>query len=70
MLHEYSCYDSTCVYKKYTYGKGKAEKRKAFKQMFDDIKPMWKQYVFCNGNEVPPHQNIQFNKRDKYYAEN
>ena len=70
MVHEYSCYDSTCVYKKYTHGKGKTEKRKAFKQMFEDIKPMWKQYVFCNGNEVPPHQNIQLNKRDKYYAEN
>lgn len=70
MSHEYSYYDRTYVYKKYTYGKGKAEKRKTFKQMFDDIKPMWKQYVFCNGNEVPPHQNIQLNKRDKYYAEN
>lgn len=70
MLNEYSCYDSTCVYKKYTHGKGKAEKQKAFKQMFDDLKPQWKQYVFCNGNEVPSHQNIQLNKRNKYYVKN
>lgn len=66
MLHEYYCNDPVCVYKKYTHGKSKADEKKAFKQLFEDIKPQWQQYVFCNGNEVPPHQNIQLNKRDKY----
>ena len=70
MLHEWNAYDGTCVYKKYTHGKSKADKQKVFKQMCEDIKPMWKQFVFCNGNEVPPNQNIQLNKRNKYYIEN
>lgn len=69
-LHDYDNYSSKCVYKKFTYDKSKANKQAVFKQLYEDIKPMWKQYVFCNGNEVPPHQNIQLNKRDKYYAKN
>lgn len=69
-LHDYDNYSSKCVYKKFTYGKSKANKQAVFKQLYEDIKPMWKQYVFCNGNEVPPHQNIQLNTRDKYYDKN
>lgn len=66
-LHEYACYDSRCVYKKFIYDKLKTNKQTVFKQLYEDIKPMWKQYVFCNGNEVPPHQNLQLNKRDANY---
>ena len=68
MLHEW---DNRCnqVYKKYGYnGKTKAARRKAFKELCEDIKPMWRQYVLCNGNEVPPHQNLQLNTRNAYYV--
>lgn len=70
MRHEYGGYYSSGneTYKKYKCSKNDNDRRAALKQMFDELKPMWKQYVLCNGNEVPPHQNIQLNRRDQYYC--
>ena len=67
MRHEYAYNNSNEIYKKYKCSKNDNDRRAALKQMFEELKPMWKQFVFCNGNEVPPHQNIQLNRQDINY---
>ena len=68
MRHEYAYSNSNEIYKKYKCSKNDNDRRAALKQMFEELKPMWKQFVFCNGNEVPPHQNIQLNRKDANYC--
>lgn len=72
MADEWNGYSNDHIYKKFNYEASNDErvenenKRKALKQLFDEVKPTVTQYVFCNGNKVPAYQNLMLNRRTKY----
>ena len=67
MNKDYDSYRRHKVYKTYAYVKNNSEsKHQAFMQMFNELRPQIMQYIFCNGELVPPYQNLIINTRTYY----